>query len=66
MAVNLVYEHPGPRDVPYTGKREYLVDGEDDLVDIPDDAPIGSAAYTADGKNIWIRNNAGEWKKFGG
>ena len=45
---------------------QYLVDSEDDLIDIPSHVAPGSTAYTADMSHIWQKANDGTWTSMGG
>ena len=45
-----------------TTTAEYMVANEADVENIPDDAPVGSIAYTASLSYIAIKNEDGEWE----
>lgn len=61
MAFKIVESSPSTKDVLLTGRQEILVDSENDLATIPEDAPAGSVAYTADLSQIWIKSISGVW-----
>jgi hypothetical protein len=47
-----------------TTKRKFIIDNEQDVVDLPTCCP-GSYALCVDGGIVYMVNASGEWKKMG-
>ena len=44
-------------------RREFILDTEEDVQNLPESCAPGSAALVADGGAIYLLNASGEWKK---
>lgn len=66
MAYTIIQTSTRQDTYPIARKQEILVDGQSDLAGLPADAAPGSVAYTADMTGMWMKDNAGAWKKIGG
>lgn len=65
MAITILGTSTKTDTRPIALKREVLVDSQADLASIPSDSAPGSIAYTADMKNMWMKDNDGSWKQIG-
>lgn len=66
MAYTIIASSNGRETFPSSLRREILVDSQEDLATLPDDTSPGSVAFTADMQSMWMKDNAGGWKKIGG
>lgn len=48
------------------GIREFVIDTDDDIENLPIDIPMGSAALSIESGNVFILNSKDEWKNVGG
>lgn len=48
------------------GIREFVIDTDNDIENLPIDIPMGSAALSIESGNVFILNSKDEWKNVGG
>lgn len=66
MAFDIQSNSLGKETMTTVKKREILIDGAADLVDIPADTVPGSVPYTADLTEMYMKKIDGTWTRIGG